>query len=60
MDPSELRGALMSLYGRRGFVYPATQDLGVSRSTIWRWLSGQSPIPKAIVLAVRGMLRNKR
>ncbi len=57
MTPTELTSAMdrLGLHYRHGAVQLA-QMLGVSPSTVRRWLAGSQPIPKVVALAVRFLL----
>lgn len=48
----ELKGALIALYGKRGWQAKGAAALGVDASTVRRWTSGQIAVPGPVAAAV--------
>lgn len=52
MTPPDLKEAAIKLYGHRHWHVRLSADLGVDRTTLWRWANGHTPIPGPVKAAV--------
>lgn len=59
MTPQALARIGQTIYGRR-FKAPLARALGIDRVTLWRYLTGQLPVPVAVSLAVKQLRRQAR
>lgn len=58
-DPEIFRNALIKLYGPIGYVDKFSSKIGRRRQTVYRWLRGDTPIPKWAKQVLGFMLRSK-
>lgn len=59
----ELKKAAIRLFGQERWRSEMADRLGLDRTTIWRYVEEESPIPGPVIAAVRGWLavdREKR
>lgn len=53
MTGRQFEDQLKGLYPTSGdFMRQAAIELGVNKSTVWRWCNGESPIPRTAEMAV--------
>lgn len=53
MTGRQFEDQLKGLYPTSGdFMRAAAEELGVNKSTVWRWCNGESPIPRTAEMAV--------
>ena len=58
MSPKVLRQLGREIYGHDAWMRQLAAALGVHQTTVWRWQSGQQPVPKAAQLAIE-LLRQR-
>jgi hypothetical protein len=56
----ELRQAGIKLFGSRGWTSALAAKLGIDRVSVWRYVSGQLPVPGPVAAAVQCWLRELR
>lgn len=59
MSPEELERAGLTLYGAR-WKAPMARALGIDVSMVWRYVTGQVPIPGPVAAALRCFLRENK
>lgn len=52
MTSDELRAAAVEMFGDRGYTTDLALRLGVERSSVHRYMSGQLPVPGPVAAAV--------
>ena len=60
MTADKLREAAIELFGRRGWTHDLAASLKLDRTTIYRYVQGQLPIPGPVEAAVLAWLRELR
>lgn len=58
MTRAEFGRSLKALFGD-GYASRAAVELGVDRTTIWRWRTGASRVPGAVETLLRAKLRER-
>jgi hypothetical protein len=53
----ELRQAGIEIFGSRGWTSALASRLGIDRVSVWRYVSGQLPVPGPVAAAVQCWLR---
>lgn len=53
VTPAELFDAGKAIFGETASVAKLARFLGRDRTTVWRYLKGESPIPEVVATAVR-------
>jgi hypothetical protein len=59
MNGQQLKEALITLYGERGWQTKAARALGVDDSSIRRWIGGQIGVPGPVAAAVACFLERR-
>jgi hypothetical protein len=59
-DPTVFRNALITLYGKHGYITTFADRIGRRRQTVHRWLRGEYAIPTMAMQLVTLLLREKR
>lgn len=57
MQPTEMRTLAMALFGDYGWQTRLAERLGVNTRTVRSWVSGRTPIPNPVAVAVRCMAK---
>lgn len=60
MTADKLRKAAIELFGSRGWTTDLADRLGVHRTTVYRYVQGQLPIPGPVAAAVDSWLSELR
>lgn len=60
MTSDELRAAAIELFGAAGFTAKLAAKLGVQRSSVHRYVTGQLPVPGPVAAAVECWLSRSR
>ena len=59
MTGRQFEEQLKDLFPKGDFMRQAAGELGVNKSTVWRWCNGESPIPKTAEMAVELLFRER-
>lgn len=59
MDASQFILAGQRLYGRHGWKSELADNLGLDRTTVWRYAKGDRPIPESVQLALEALLNRR-
>ena len=60
MTAIDLRDAAIEIFGRRGWTTRLAECLGIDRTTVYRYINAQTPIPGPVDAAVKGWLTTYR
>lgn len=59
MTPDQFKAAGLRLYGRKKWMVALARDLGVDRTTVYRY-TRREQIPGPVEVAMAGLLQNKK
>lgn len=60
MTPIEFKTSAQRIFGKSGWKGQLAEALCVNRSTIWRYTSGERPIPESVALALEALANRER
>ena len=60
MTAIDLRDAAIEIFGRRGWTSGLAESLGIDRTTVYRYINAQMPIPGPVDAAVKSWLTTYR
>jgi len=60
VTPSELTAAGIYLYGEEHWRSQLASMLGLNRTSVYRWSTGETPIPEMGAIAIRCLVESKR